>query len=213
MESQKQAEIESELFSLVNSILNLKKKYNEGTINDHFFQKVLNSAMNGLLKIIIYLKKRDITIFKILEGMDFVKEYNKAIEIFNEVPNIEESHEFLNTINKKDPFSAKRVSLSVFTLPSLASAITSSFITLMDALKLESQNKYLIINLLKDLKSNLNKFQFPDLEDIQLKIKQMYKEVSNNKSKLIKDSQYRELIVERLYKIFKEFQLKLEVKT
>ena len=62
MENEKLSEIESELFSLVNSINNLRNRYNEGNINNQFFNKAINNAMNGLVKINLVLKKK-ISIF------------------------------------------------------------------------------------------------------------------------------------------------------
>ena len=44
--NKKLSDVESELFALVNSINNLYKKYQEGTINDNFFRKAIKNARN-----------------------------------------------------------------------------------------------------------------------------------------------------------------------
>jgi hypothetical protein len=201
MEDAKLSEIESELFSLVNSIINLRNKYNEGIINHHFFNKAINNAMNGLLKINLVLKEKNIAISQILDEMDFKKEFNGAVKIVKE------------NLNEDQITSVKNIGSSIFKLPGMASEITSSFITIMDALKLESQNHHLIVSLLKELKSNFKKFRFPGLDYMQSEINGIYKDISKNKSKLMKDYRFRELIVDRLYQLFKEFQTKLDVKT
>jgi len=201
MENEKLSEIESELFSLVNSINNLRNRYNEGNINNQFFNKAINNAMNGLLKINLLLKKNNINISQLLDEMDFKKEFDGAIKIVKE------------NLNSAQLNSETKNETSIFKLPGIASEITSIFITIMDALKLESQNHHLIINLLKELKSNFKKFRFPGLDNMQSEIKKIYNDISRNKSRLMRDIQFRELIVERLYQLFKEFQLKLDVKT
>ena len=198
MEEEKLSEIESELFSLVNSISNLKNKYNDGFINHHFFRKAINNAMNGLLRINQILKEKKISMSKILDNMDFKREFNNAIEIVKEITNLTPSDE---------------KSLSIFKLPGIASEITTSFITLMDALKLESQNYSLMINLLEELKLNFMKLQLPSLDEIQSGVKEIYGEILKNKSKLMNNNQFRELIVDRLYQLFKKFQLKLDTET
>lgn len=206
-------EIESELFSLVNSITNLYVKYQEGTINDDFFQKAVKNALNGLLKIESYLREKNIPLSEFIEKMNFLKEYDNAIKIFKDISNLDPSNEFIRSKNGIFSQSTKKMRSYILELPGVASEITSSFITLMDALKLEGQSHFLIIKLMKELKANIKKFDFPGLEDIQLKIKKIYKKASKNKTKLVSDNQFREKIVDRLYSVLKEFQQKLNVKT
>ncbi len=205
-------EIESEIFSLVNSINNLYFKYQEGTINEDFFQKAVKNAMNGLLKIKSYLKEKNILLSEFIEKMNFVKEYDNAIKIFKEISNLDPSNEFIRSNNGIFSQPTEKMKSYILELPGIASEITSSFITLMDALKLEGQS-HLIIKLMKELKANIKKFDFPGLEDIQLKIKKIYKKASKNKTKLVSETQFREKIVDRLYLVLKEFQQKLNVKT
>ena len=45
------SEIESELFALINTVINLYNKYQNGDLKDNFFQKSIKNCMNELLKI------------------------------------------------------------------------------------------------------------------------------------------------------------------
>ncbi len=64
--NKKFSDVESELFALVNSINNLYKKYQEGTINDNFFRKAIKNAMKGLLKIKMYFNEKNISLSEVL---------------------------------------------------------------------------------------------------------------------------------------------------
>ncbi|MFX1256620.1 MAG: hypothetical protein ACFFAN_02080 [Promethearchaeota archaeon] len=212
-ESIKITEIESELFALVNSITNLYKKYQEGLINDNLFQKAIKNAMNGLFKINFYLKEKKLSLSNIVKSMNFIKEYNKAIKVIKDVSALNSSNQFSETNNGNRSQFEKKMKSNILELPALASKITSSFITLMDALKLGGQNSELIIKLLKNLKNNFKNFFLPGLEEIEFKINKIYNQVLNNASNLIDDKKFRETLVDKLYQVFKEFQLKLDLKT
>ena len=204
------AEIESELFALINSIINLYDKYQKGSINENFFQKAIKDAINGLLNINLYLKERNISLSKFLNGMNLLNDYNKVIKIVN---NLSDLDEFNGVRNGNKFYSEKRIKSSILELPGIASEITSSFITLIDALKLEGQSQYLMIRLLNELKANFKKFKFPGLKDIHLRIKKIYKYALKNTANLVSDNQFREEIADRLYTLLKEFQQKISVKT
>jgi hypothetical protein len=202
------SEIESELFSLVNTITNLYEKYQEGTINNNFFRKALRNAMKGLLKINLYFKEKNISLSKILKEMNFVKEYNNAIKT---IDIINPHNENFRILNESHSHFAKRMKTSFLELPGITSEITSSFITLMDALKLEGlKNIEFIIKLFNNLKRYLNKF--PGLEEIQLKIEKIHDHTLENTNILIENKIYREKVVDHLYNIFNEFQDKLNLK-
>jgi hypothetical protein len=207
------AKIESELFALINSIINLYNKYQKGSINENFFQKAIKDAMNGLLNINLYLKESNISLTKFLNGMNLLNDYNKAIKIVNNISDLDSYNESNAVRNGNKFYSEKRIRSSILELPGIASEITSAFITLIDALKLEGQSQYLIIRLLNELKANFKKFKFPGLTDIQLKIKKIYKDALKNTANLISDNQFREEIADRLYSVLKEFQQKISVKT
>lgn len=207
------AKIESELFALINSIINLYNKYQKGSINENFFQKAIKDAMNGLLNINLYLKERNISLTKFLNGMNLLNDYNKVIKIVNSISDLDSYNEFNAVRNGNKFYSEKKIRSSILELPGIASEITSAFITLIDALKLEGQSQYLMIRLLNELKANFKKFKFPGLKDIQLKIKKIYKDALKNTANLISDNQFREEIADRLYSVLKEFQQKISVKT
>ena len=65
-----EALIESELFSLVNTILNIYKKYQNGIIKENFFQKTLKNAINNLVKFNLHLNKKNIPLSKLLKKMN-----------------------------------------------------------------------------------------------------------------------------------------------
>ena len=79
------SDVESELFALINSMTNLYQKYQEGTINNNFFRKAVKNAMKGLIKIKIFFNERNISLTEILINMNFEGQYNKAINIFDEI--------------------------------------------------------------------------------------------------------------------------------
>ena len=157
------SKIESELFALVKSITNLNKKYQKGIVNDNFFRKALKSAMNNLLKLNFVLKERNLQMADLLKKMDLSQEYSSVIEIMNRVSSLDLPDNNIAIKNR-----------TFLELPGITSEITSSFITLMDALTLEGLvKKDLIFNLFNELAQNLG--NFPGLDDILLKIKSIKK--------------------------------------
>ena len=203
--SEKIKDIESELYALVNSISNLNNKYRTGIINDYFFRKAISSAMNNLLNLNFAIKKNSLMLSSVLKNMGFFNQYYKAINIINEISTLNgKNDEELNILPKK------RMSSTILELPGITSEITSAFITLMDALKLEGfRNRALILNLFEDLKLSLEKF--PGIEDITLKVKKIYSHCITNQETLIQHQKYREKVVDHLYLVFKEFQSKLHL--
>ena len=129
--------IESELFALVKTITNLNNKYQKGIVNENFFRKTLRNAMNNFLKLNFTLKENNLHLPDIVNRMDLSQEYNAVLDLINRV----------STLNITDRESSLR-SKSFLELPGITSEITSSFITLMDALTLEGlTKKELIFNL------------------------------------------------------------------
>ena len=210
-ENTKIFEMESELYALVNTIKNLWVKYQENTINENFFRKALRNAVKGLLKINISLKEKGLLLSKVLKDMDFVKEYNNAVRTIDKVLIInphKENYEFLDGDNS---YFSNGIKSSILELPGITSEITASFITLMDALKLEGlRNSDLIMKLLKELKLSLK--NFPGIDDITLKIEKIKKHASENTNLLIENRVYREKLVDHLYEVFNEFQNKINLK-
>jgi len=205
------SEIESELFALVNTIKNLWGKYQEGTINENFFRKALKNAMKGLLKINITLKEKGILLSKVLKNMDFIYEYNKAVKTIDKVFTINPQKENFQYLNDNNSHFSKYIKSSILELPGITSEITSSFITLMDALKLEGlRSSELIIKLFKDLKTSLDKF--PGIDDILHKIEKINNHSLENTNLLLENKLYREKLVDHLYDVFNEFQNKINLK-
>jgi len=204
------SDIESELFALVNSITNLYQKYQQGIINDSFFRKALKNAMKGLLKIKLFFNEKNISLSEVLIYMNFIEQYNRAVKIFKEIYILNSPEESIEIGNNNIQSFDNELRNSILELPGITSEITASFITLMDALKLEGlASSDLILKLFKELKRNLKKF--PGLDLIQLEVDEIYNRAVKNKQNLIKNKSFRDIIVERLYQIFKEFQQKLNL--
>jgi hypothetical protein len=206
--SQPTSEIESEIYALISSIINLHSKYQKGIIKESFFHKAVKNALNGLNRINLYLKERELSLTDILIEMKFLNEFNEAIEIINDKSSLNFSDQFGESKHSQISASIKN---SILKLPGITSEITSSFITLMDALKLEDiKESKLIDKLFKELKQDIKKF--PGLKKFSYQIKQIYKRFLKNKSYFLKDNKFRESIVEDLYEVFKEFQKALNLK-
>ena len=209
-ENTKIFEIESELYALVNTIKNLWVKYQENTINENFFRKALKNAVKGLLKINISLKEKGLLLSKVLKDMDFVKEYNSAVRTIDKVLVINPHKENYEFLDEDHSHYSNSIKSSILELPGITSEITTSFITLMDALKLEGlRNSDLIMKLFKELKLSLK--NFPGIDDITLKIEEIKSHASENTNLLIENRVYREKLVDHIYEVFNEFQNKLKM--
>jgi hypothetical protein len=204
------SEIESEIYAVVNMILNLSQKYQDGDLKDIFFQKSIKNCMNELLKISFILKENHIKLSDLLEKMNFTDKYYRAIGIINSVASLNPDNYFTKSNYQNKSGSPNKYGPSIFEIPGVTSQITSSFITIMDALKLEVINSNLIINLFKELLKSLEKF--PGLEQITYKIEKIYKSVEKNITKIEKSQKFRDFIVDELYQIYKQFQNKLNLK-
>jgi hypothetical protein len=192
--------IESELFALVKSITNLNSKYQRGIVNDNFFRKALKSAMINFLKINFTMKEKHLHLPNLLKRMNLSEEYNSVLELINRVSTLDFSNNQRTTKN-----------YTFLELPGITSEITSSFITLMDALTLEGMTKKeLIFNLFDELTHNIG--NFPGLDEISYKIKHLQKDVLNQIERLTTDTKLREELIDNLYQTFKEFQNKLNLK-
>ncbi len=195
-----ESKIESELFALVKSITNLNNKYQKGIVNQNFFKKALKTTMNNILKLNFTLKENKLQLPDLLNRMDFTQDYNSAIEIINRVSSLNLSDNSIATNNR-----------TFLELPGITSEITTSFITLMDALTLDGLTKNdLIFNLFEELTYNLGKF--PGLDDILSRVKSVQTNALNHDDQIFSNTNLREKLIEDLYQIFKEFQNKLSLK-
>jgi hypothetical protein len=196
----KLSKIESEIFATVNTIIKLSNEYQQGNLKDTFFQRSIKNAMDNLIRINMKLNEENLQLSEMLEKMNFTQQYHNAISTINEASS-------LDFVNGTFP---KSVSSSLLKIPGISSEITSSFITLMDAIKLyEYDNFGLIQGLFQDLIQNLEKF--PGLEDIKRNVIKNYNNLIRNKGKIAQNTQQRNKFVDEIYKVYKEFQKKLNL--
>jgi len=192
--------IESELFALVKSITNLNNKYQKGIVNGNFFRKALKTTMNNLFKLNFTLNEQNLRLPDLIKRMNIDQEYNSAIDIINRVSSLNLAD---NSIDRKNH--------TFLELPGITSEITSSFITLMDALTLNGLKKDdIILNLFDELNYNLSKF--PGLDDVLFRVESLQKKAFNHIDRLFTDVNFKEKLLDDLYQIFKEFQTKLTLK-
>ncbi|MHA1292497.1 MAG: hypothetical protein ACTSQJ_07505 [Promethearchaeota archaeon] len=130
--------------------MKIKKKYDKGNINHNFYKKAIKNAMKNLIKINFFLKENNIFLPDLLKKMNITEKYRTAIDIFNKISSFNSLKQLPKNENHgKDNLNGKLKS-SIFELPGITSEITASFITLMDALKLEGFKKItLFLNYLK----------------------------------------------------------------
>jgi len=198
--SEIRSELESELFAIVNTIISLDQKYQTGNLKESFYQRSIKSAMNDLLKINLSLNKNNIELSKLLANMSITDNYYKAIDIINKI----------SLLNFSTNQFSKTTSSSILEIPRISSEITSSFITVMDALKLETfDNNEILFDLFKNLKKNFDRF--PGLELSKVKLTKIYEEFLKNGEKNVTNQKYRDSIADDLYVVFKEFKEKLNL--
>ena len=194
------SKLESEIYAVIKTILNLAKKYESGSLKDNFFQKSIRNATKNLLTINISLSKHNLILSEMLKIMNYADEYYRAIDIINKISPLEFPTETYS----------KSVSSSFLEIPKLTSEITSSFITLMDALKLNDfYDEDLIFGLFSDLKNQFGKF--PGLELSKVKLQKIYQEYKDNPQKIQTNKNYRDLIADELYALFNDFKRKLNL--
>lgn len=204
-------EIESELYALIHTILNAYKKFEKGVINNNFFRRTVKNAIKELLRFNFYLNERKIDLSLLLQKMNFMEQYYNAIDIINKLSSLEFAHNTDKSDLLDRTIVPRNISSTVLELPGITLEITSSFITLMDALKLKGlHNIELIDNLFRELKINIKRF--PGMDDLRIKIKRIYENTlakfkSEDRGIISSDE-----IGDEIYQIFKEFQSKLTLK-
>lgn len=205
-------DIESELYALIHTILNAFEKFEEGVINDNFFRRTVKNAIKELLRFNFYLNEEKIDLSQLLKRMNFTEQYYNAIRVINNLSSLELSLKADgNEIEERTSIS-KKMSATVLELPGITLEITSSFITLMDALKLKGlQESELIDNLFTELIKNMKKF--PGLDNLHREIKRIYESVFFKSKYGEKGNKSSEEIVDEIYQVFKEFHGKLNLNT
>ncbi|MHA2391337.1 MAG: hypothetical protein ACXAEX_05165 [Promethearchaeota archaeon] len=202
------SDIESELYALVHLILNAHEKFEEGIINDNFFRKTVRNGINELLKFNFHLDDKKIDLSQLLIKMNFTDQYYKVIKIINKLSSLEFSEKSSNADLYNESPRSKGMGSIVLELPSITLEITSSFITLMDALKLKGlKENELIGNLFRELIKNMKKF--PGIDDLLNKVNAIYKRTLTYNDIEGRTNKFDEIIVDELYQIFREFQHKL----
>lgn len=198
--SETRSKLESELFAIVNTIISLNQKFQSGNLKENFFQRSIKNALNDMLKINLALNKNHIELSNLLTSMNITDDYHKAIDVINKI----------SSLNISTNQVSKSTSSSILEIPRLTSEITSLFITLMDALKLETfDNNEIIFDLIKDLKKNFDKF--PGLELSKVKLAKIYQEFLESGEKIVIHKKLRDSVADDLYIVFKEFKEKLNL--
>ena len=197
-------EIESELFALVKTIKNIHKKYTNAEIQPNFYLKSIKSTIQELIQFNFELQEKGINLNIFLEKMGFSEDYHTAIDIIN-------SALLERQVGKPDQIDLKpKLQQAVLELPGISTEITSSFITLMDALKLRDiATGKLLKKLFLDLLISLEKF--PGLDSIKEKIESLYTKIKNISNDIIQTPQEQDDLAEKIYSIYKEFTSKLNL--
>jgi len=202
------ADIESELFAITQTIINLSERYQKADIKENFFKKSIKKVTNDLLKIHLKLRDHHLILSDLLERTNLTHKYYQALDIINKVS----SHDFTDRPSNRESVYSEKIRSSILELPGITSKITSTFITIMDALKLEAFNDVNMIDkLFEELLSNVRKF--PGLEKLELKVNNLHKYIIKNKNRIIENKNFKNLIEEDLYTLFKEFQNTLNIES
>nr|MBD3197657.1 hypothetical protein [Candidatus Lokiarchaeota archaeon]MBD3202051.1 hypothetical protein [Candidatus Lokiarchaeota archaeon] len=203
-------ELQSEIYALISTINKLYEQYQKGRLNIDFFQKAYKTSMQDLIRLNLYLRKKGIKLTKIVKEGNFIKDYNRAIQIMNTFSNRNLQINLEMPYYRKNSRYNKILENSALYLPGITSEITSSFITLMDALKLGSPTgSDYIINMFSSLEHHIRKF--PGLDVIYKKINKLHNHTLKNLTSLQQNSNYREGLVDHIYNVFKEFQTMLNL--
>ncbi|MHA1193487.1 MAG: hypothetical protein ACTSP9_14565 [Promethearchaeota archaeon] len=198
-------DLESEIFVIVETIINLQMKYQNGDISDTFFQKTINNTYKEILKFHFKLKEKELLFSDVIDNMNIKNKYQKALDIL--------THGIISSSSGDIyPSQITQKGSSVLALPGITLEITSAFITIMDILKLGTFNDTsLLQEIFEELIGNVKKF--PGLEYIKTKILRLRDDLLKNKEKIVNDDIYREDIGKELYLLFTEFHDKLNLKT
>ena len=201
-------EIESELYAITHTIINLSERYEKGDVKEQFFQKSIKKVVDDLLKVHFKLREQNLILSEILEQSNLTFKYYQALDIINKVSSLN----FADTPSHQESRYSKTLSSSYLELPKITSKITSSFITILDIFKLDIiDDLNMLDKFFDDLLINVRKF--PGLEKLELKLNKLYQYLKQNKSKIIANKNFRTLMEEDLYTLFKEFQNNLNIQS
>lgn len=204
------SQLESELFANINIINKLYERYQKGQLNADFFQKSFKNSVYELLQIKIVLKEKNVLFSNLIKNNQYVGQYNKAMHVIDQVSELNLTKTSYNS-EASDNRYAKILKNSIISLPGLTSSITNSFITLMDAIKLEiSVGESFILNLFQELIEKTR--TFPGLKNLSQKLQKIYSHLSKNIEILKTNKEYQEKVVDHLYDLFQEFEHLLSLK-
>lgn len=201
-----QKDLESEIFAIIKTVENLYEKYQLGSIKEDFFQKSIRKALKGLLEFNALLHEKNMILSQLLKEINLVQEYDKVLNIINKAMIVNVSYE------NYQPFyrNQQEVKRRFFNLPKLTLEITSTFITMIDALKLGvDRDMKFILKLFSKLMIELDKF--PGLTALKYKLNKMHENLILNQRELKINQKYREDVAEELYSLYKEFQANLDL--
>ncbi|MFO7797313.1 MAG: hypothetical protein ACQERB_13850 [Promethearchaeati archaeon] len=205
------SQLESELFANISIINKIYVRYQKGQLNSDFFQKSFKNAVYELLKIKIALKEKNILLSNLIKDNNYMEEYNQAMLVVDRVSELNLAKTSYKSGLDVDNRYSQILKNSLLHLPGLTSEITSLFITLMDAIKLEiSVGGSYILNLFQELIKQTR--TFPGLKNLSQKITKIYNHVKKNLETLKKNQDYQEKVVNHLYEIFQEFQHLISLK-
>jgi len=205
------AQLESELFANISIINKIYARYQKGQLNSDFFQKSFKNSVYELLKIKIALKEKNILLSNLIKNNEYMGEYNQAMLVIDRVSELNLAKTSYKSGLDSDNRYSQILKNSLLHLPGLTSEITSLFITLMDAIKLEiSVGGSYILNLFQELIKQTR--TFPGLKNLSQKITKIYNHVTKNLETLKKNQDYQEKVVNHLYEIFQEFQHLISLK-
>jgi len=201
-------EIESEIFAITHTIINLSIRYKKGEVKERFFHKSIKKVLDELLKIHIKLREQNLILSDLLERSNLTLKYYQALDIINEVCALN----FADMSFHQDSLNSDSLTSSILELPGITSKITSLFITILDVLKLEVIDDLTILDkFFNELLLNIRKF--PGLEKLELKINKLQKYLLENKTRVLENKNFRTLMEEDLYTLFKEFQNTLNIQS
>ena len=197
--------LESELYGIITTFNKLYEKFQRGIVSNEFFQKTFSSLIYDFIDIKILLKLNKIDLVDIINDDYFIKEYSEMNSIIKELSQTDLTEKLITIHDEKRLKYSNLISPSLLNLPGITSEITSYFITLMDAIKLDiSVGNSFILGLFKNLKKELSKF--PSFDYLNKKIDKLYIHLSQNIETFRENDLYREKLAIHLNNIFEEFQ-------
>ncbi|MBY9006261.1 MAG: hypothetical protein KGD63_05845 [Candidatus Lokiarchaeota archaeon] len=197
--------LESELYAIITTFNKLYEKNQKGIVSKEFFEMTFRNLVYDFIDIKITLKLDDIDLSDIIKDVHFIEEFNETISIIKKRSQTDHTKKLLTIHDENRLKYSNLIAPSLSYLPGITSEITSYFITLIDAVKLDiSVGNSFILGLFKNLKREIIKF--PGFDYLNKKIDKLYRHLSQNFDTFRENEQYREKLGIHLNNIFEEFQ-------